>query len=153
MSVLKLLLWLVTHVDLVLLELLLRELDGTVLGLLILSHINQLELSLYLDVLRTGARLEGSGLVGVSAQVLEARGNVGRLRVILLRTANGRGGEGLELLLLMLDASSLTFHEFSILDKRRVRGRVRRQEAAIERTWALFMSCGLLNCCCCCCIC
>jgi len=116
MSVLKWLLWLLTHVDLVLLQLLLRELDRTVLRLLILGHIHQFELSLDMNILRTGARLHGSWLVGISAQVLEAGGDVGRLRVILLRAANRRGGEGLELML--GSSSSLAFHEFGELGER-----------------------------------
>lgn len=102
---------LLAHVELVLLELLLSELDGTVLGL---SHIHRVELTLDVDVLSTGARLESSGLVGVSvgysAHVWEARGNVGLVGVILLlvRCWGNSGGhsEGLELLL-MLSASGV----------------------------------------------
>lgn len=71
---LLLLLSLLVH-ELVLLELLLSELDGTVLGL---SHIHRVELTLDVDVLSTGA---SSGLVGVSvgysAHVWEGRGDVG----------------------------------------------------------------------------
>lgn len=102
---------LLAEVELVLLELLLSELDGTVLGL---SHIHRVELTLDVNVLSTGTRLESSGLVGVSvgysAHVWEARGDVSLVCVVLLlvRCWGDSGGhsKGLELLL-MLSASGV----------------------------------------------
>jgi len=77
---------LLADIELVLELLLLSEFVGTLL--VVLGHVHRLELSLDVDVLSTGTRLEGSGLVGVSVgysgHVWESRGDVGRLRIILL---------------------------------------------------------------------
>ena len=143
LKLLLLLSLLFAHVE----QLLLSKLNGTVLGM---NHIHRVELTLDMDVLSTtGARLEGSGLVGVSvgysAHVWEGRGDVGLVCVILLllvRCWGDSGGhsKGLELLL-MLRASGVVlckrlsaFHQFGELGERSEHGGDKRGEKSAATT-------------------